>query len=362
MDSKFVMSSVSPVSMDDTRDRRKNQGDRRRPELAPAEVERTYAEAIRDAIAEEMRRDGDVFVIGHSVGVGGSGAVATEGLTEEFGERRVVRTPSLEAGVAGLAIGAAFAGLRPIVELTSWVSAMPAIEQIVGSAAKAPYMSGGHVACPIVFRGPNGWVPGGAQQAHCVAAWVAHVPGLKVVAPSSAADAKGLLKAAVRDTSPVLVLEHETLYRQRGLIPTCPDRTIGLGSAAVVRAGRHVTIVSYSRTVSYALGAADIVAKRGIEAEVVDLRSLRPIDWPTIIASVKRTNRIVVVEEGWPVCSIGSEICAQVAMQVFDYLDAPPTKVSGADVPMPYAANLEKLALPSVEQVVAAVEKVCYAT
>jgi pyruvate dehydrogenase E1 component beta subunit len=252
------------------------------------------------------------------------------------------------------------AGLKPIVEFMTWNFAMQAIDQIINSAAKTLYMSGGQLGCPIVFRGPNGAAARvAAQHSQCYSAWYAHVPGLKVVAPSNAADAKGLLKAAIRDPNPVLVLENEILYGSSGQVPK-GEWIVPIGKARIARAGSHVTIVSFARGMVYALAAAEQLAGEGIEAEVIDLRSLRPLDLETVLLSVRKTNRLVTVEEAWPVCSVGSEICAQVAIQAFDYLDAPPAKVSGADVPMPYAANLERLALPSVEQVMQAVKSVLY--
>jgi pyruvate dehydrogenase E1 component beta subunit len=321
----------------------------------------TVREALRDAMAEEMRRDGDVFVMGEEVGQYQGAYKVTQGLLEEFGARRVVDTPITEYGFAGLGVGAAFAGLRPIVEFMTWNFAMQAIDHIVNSAAKTLYMSGGQMHCPIVFRGPNGAAARvGAQHSQDFSALYAHVPGLKVIAPYTAADAKGLLKAAIRDNSPVIFLENEILYGQSFEVPKLEDFVLPIGKARVAREGKDMTIVSYSRGMAYALDAAKRLAEEGIEAEVIDLRTLRPLDTDTVIASVKKTNRIVTVEEGWPIGSIGTEICARVAADAFDYLDAPPLKVTGADVPMPYAANLERLALPSVEEVVAAVKSVCY--
>jgi len=285
----------------------------------------------------------------------------SQGLLEEFGPKRVIDTPITEQGFAGIGVGAAMAGLRPIVEFMTWNFAMQAIDQIVNSAAKTLYMSGGQMGCPIVFRGPNGAAARvAAQHSQCYSAWYAHVPGLKVVAPSNPADAKGLLKSAIRDPNPVLVLENEILYGAHGPVPK-GEWIVPIGKARVARPGRHATIVSFARGMVYALEAAEQLAGEGIEAEVIDLRSLRPLDLATIVDSVKRTNRLVTVEEAWPVCSIGSEICARVAIEAFDYLDAPPAKISGADVPMPYAANLERLALPNAAQVVEAVKAVCYA-
>ena len=321
----------------------------------------TMREALRDAMAEEMRRDGNVFLMGEEVAQYQGAYKISQGLLEEFGPKRVIDTPITEQGFAGIGVGAAMAGLRPIVEFMTWNFAMQAIDQIVNSAAKTLYMSGGQMGCPIVFRGPNGAAARvAAQHSQCYSAWYAHVPGLKVVAPSNPADAKGLLKSAIRDPNPVLVLENEILYGSHGPVPK-GEWIVPIGKARLARAGRDVTIVSFARGMVYALEAAEQLAGEGIEAEVIDLRSLRPLDLATIVESVKKTNRLVTVEEAWPVCSVGSEICAQVAMQAFDYLDAPPAKVSGADVPMPYAANLERLALPSAAQVVEAVKAVCYA-
>jgi len=333
------------------------------PEIAPGTgtVVQTMREALRDALAEEMRRDKDVFLMGEEVAHYQGAYKISQGLLDEFGDKRVIDTPITEQGFAGIGVGAAFAGLKPIVEFMTWNFAMQAIDQIVNSAAKTHYMSGGQVSCPIVFRGPNGAAARvAAQHSQCYSAWYAHVPGLKVVAPSNPADAKGLLKSAIRDPNPVLVLENEVLYGSHGPVPKVEDWLVPIGKARIARPGAHVTIVSFARGMIYALDAAEQLAKEGIEAEVIDLRTLRPLDLETIVASVKKTNRIVTVEEAWPVCSVGSEICAQVAMQAFDYLDAPPAKVAGADVPMPYAANLERLALPNAAQVVEAAKAVCY--
>jgi pyruvate dehydrogenase E1 component beta subunit len=346
------------------------------PQIAPAEprpdaevppgtamVKLTVREALRDAMAEEMRADPAVFVIGEEVGEYQGAYKVTQGLLDEFGPARVVDTPITEYGFAGVGVGAAFAGLKPIVEFMTWNFAMQAIDHIINSAAKTLYMSGGKMRCPIVFRGPNGAAARvAAQHSQDFSSWYAHVPGLKVIAPYTSADAKGLLKAAVRDPSPVVFLENEILYGQSFEVPDLPDFVLPIGKARVARAGRHVTIVSFSRGMAYALDAAKRLAEEGIEAEVIDLRTLRPLDIETVLASVRKTNRLVTVEEGWPVGSIGSEICARVATDAFDYLDAPPLKITGADVPMPYAANLEKLALPSVDQVIAAVKSVCYRT
>ena len=326
-------------------------------------VTMTVREALRDAMAEEMRADPSVFVMGEEVGQYQGAYKVTQGLLAEFGPMRVVDTPITEYGFAGVGVGAAFAGLKPIVEFMTWNFAMQAIDHIVNSAAKTLYMSGGKMHCPIVFRGPNGAAARvAAQHSQNYASWYAHVPGLKVIAPYTAADAKGLLKAAIRDPSPVVFLENELLYGQGFEVPTLPDFVLPIGKARVARTGSHVTIVSFSRGMAYALDAAKRLAAEGIEAEVIDLRTLRPLDIETVLASVRKTNRIVTVEEGWPVCSIGSEICARVTAEAFDYLDAPPVMIAGADIPMPYAANLERLALPSVEQVIEAVKSVCYRT
>jgi pyruvate dehydrogenase E1 component beta subunit len=333
------------------------------PEVAPGTemATQTIREALRDALAEEMRRDKDVFLMGEEVAQYQGAYKISQGLLDEFGEKRVIDTPITEQGFAGIGVGAAFAGLKPVVEFMTWNFAMQAIDQIVNSAGKTLYMSGGQVSCPIVFRGPNGAAARvAAQHSQCYSAWYAHVPGLKVVAPSNPADAKGLLKSAIRDPNPVLVLENEVLYGSHGPVPKVEDWLVPIGKARIARPGTQVTIVSFARGMVYALEAAENLAAEGIDAEVIDLRTLRPLDLDTVIASVKKTNRIVTVEEAWPVCSVGSEICAQVAIQAFDYLDAPPAKVTGADVPMPYAANLERLALPNAAQVVEAVKAVCY--
>ncbi len=322
----------------------------------------TVREALRDAMAEEMRADENVFIMGEEVAEYQGAYKVTQGLLDEFGDKRVIDTPITEHGFAGIGVGAALGGLRPIVEFMTWNFGMQAIDQIINSAAKTLYMSGGQMGCPIVFRGPNGAAARvAAQHSQCFSAWYSHIPGLKVVSPHTASDAKGLLKAAIRDPNPVVFLENEILYGTSSDVPVMDDWIVPIGKAKIAREGEDVTIVSFSRSMTYALEAAEILAEQNISAEVIDLRTLRPLDIPTIIESVKKTNRIVTVEEAWPVCSIGSEICATVASQAFDYLDAPPTKVSGADVPMPYAANLEKLALPSAQQVVDAVKSVTYA-
>ena len=317
-------------------------------------------EALRDAMAEEMRRDPDVFLMGEEVAQYQGAYKVSQGLLDEFGENRVIDTPITEQGFAGVGVGAAMAGLKPIVEFMTWNFAMQAIDQIINSAAKTLYMSGGQMRAPIVFRGPNGAAARvAAQHRQYYSAWYAHVPGLKLVAPSNPADAKGLLKAAIRDPNPVFVLENEILYGTSGEVPKGDDWVVPIGKARIARAGHHVTIVSFARGVLYALEAAEQLAEDGIDAEVIDLRSLRPLDYETVFASVRKTNRLVTVEEAWPVCSIGAEICAHVAIDAFDYLDAPPAKISGADVPMPYAANLERLALPTAAQVVEAVKGSC---
>jgi pyruvate dehydrogenase E1 component beta subunit len=333
------------------------------PEIAPGTemVTLTVREALRDAMAEEMRRDPDVFLMGEEVAQYQGAYKVSQGLLEEFGESRVIDTPITEQGFAGVGVGAAFAGLKPIVEFMTWNFAMQAIDQIVNSAAKTRYMSGGSMRTPVVFRGPNGAAARvAAQHSQCYSAWYAHVPGMKVIAPFTPADAKGLLKSAIRDPNPIIFLENELLYGTHGPVPKVDGWLVPIGKARIARPGRDATIVSFARGMIYALEAAEALAKDGIEVEVIDLRTLRPLDLETVLASVRKTNRIVTVEEAWPVCSVGSEICAQVAMQAFDHLDAPPAKVSGADVPMPYAANLEKLALPSTERVIAAVKSVLY--
>jgi pyruvate dehydrogenase E1 component beta subunit len=325
-------------------------------------VTMTVREALRDAMAEEMRRDPAVFLMGEEVGQYQGAYKVSQGLLDEFGPKRVIDTPITEYGFAGLGVGAGFGGLRPIVEFMTFNFAMQAIDHIVNSAAKTLYMSGGQMGCPIVFRGPNGTAARvAAQHSQCFASWYAHIPGLKVVAPYSAADFKGLLKSAIRDPNPVVFLEHEILYGRGFPVPKLDDYVVPLGKARIARPGQHVTIVAFSIGVGWALAAADKLAEAGIEAEVIDLRTLRPLDTATVVASVKKTNRIVTVEEGWPVCGIGSELAAVTMEQAFDYLDAPLVRVTGKDVPMPYAANLEKLALPQVDDIVRAARSVCYA-
>jgi len=324
-------------------------------------VTMTVREALRDAMAEEMRRDPTVFLMGEEVAQYQGAYKVSQGLLEEFGPRRVVDTPITEQGFAGLGVGAAFGGLRPIVEFMTWNFAMQAIDQIINSAAKTRYMSGGQMQCPIVFRGPNGAAARvAAQHSQDYSSWYAQVPGLKVVSPFFAADAKGLLKAAIRDPNPVIFLENEIVYGRSFPVPKIDDYLVPIGKARVVKAGTHVTLVAHSICVGLIIEAAEKLAAEGIDAELIDLRTLRPLDIDTVIGSVKKTNRIVTVEQGWPVCSIGSEIASQVVEKAFDFLDAPPTKVTGKDVPMPYAANLEKLALPHVDDVVAAAKAVCY--
>ena len=324
-------------------------------------VTMTIREALRDAMAEEMRRDPDVFVMGEEVAEYQGAYKVTQGLLQEFGAKRVIDTPITEHGFAGVGVGAAMAGLKPIVEFMTFNFAMQAMDQIINSAAKTLYMSGGQMGCAIVFRGPNGAAARvAAQHSQDYSAWYSQVPGMKVIAPYSAADYKGLLKAAIRDPNPVIFLENEMLYGQSGEVPKLDDYVIPIGKARVVRTGGHVTIVSWSNGMSYALKAADELAKEGIEAEVIDLRTLRPLDSDTIIASVKKTGRAVTVEEGWQQNGVGAEIAARIMEHAFDYLDAPVLRVSGKDVPMPYAANLEKLALPSAAEVVEAAKAVCY--
>jgi pyruvate dehydrogenase E1 component beta subunit len=321
----------------------------------------TVRDALRDAMAEEMRRDETVFLMGEEVGEYQGAYKVSQGLLQEFGPRRVVDTPITEHGFAGLGVGAAFAGLRPIVEFMTFNFSMQAMDQIVNSAAKTRYMSGGQMGCPIVFRGPNSIASRvAAQHSQDFSSWYAHVPGLKVVAPYFAADAKGLLKAAIRDPNPVIFLEHELVYGQSHPVPDTEDWIVPIGKARVVRPGVHVTIVAFSRMVELSLQAAEKLAAEGIEAEVIDLRSLRPLDVETIVASVKKTNRIVSVEEGWPFAGIGAEIAATMMEQCFDYLDAPVRRICGKDVPLPYAANLERLAVPQVPDIVAAAKEVAY--
>jgi len=324
-------------------------------------VTMTVREALRDAMAEEMRRDGDVFVMGEEVAEYQGAYKVTQGLLQEFGARRVIDTPITEHGFAGIAVGAAMTGLRPIVEFMTWNFAMQGIDHIINSAAKTLYMSGGQMGAPIVFRGPNGAASRvGAQHSQDYSAWYSNVPGLKVIAPHTAADFKGLLKSAIRDPNPIIFLENEILYGQQFEVPVGDDILVPIGKAKVARAGKDVTLVSFAIGMTYALKAAAELAKEGIEAEVIDLRTIRPMDKDTIIASVMKTGRCVTVEEGWPQSGIGAEIMAVIMERAFDYLDAPVIRVTGKDVPMPYAANLEKLALPTVGDVIAAAKAVCY--
>ncbi len=336
-----------------------------KPEVPPGTQMATITvrEALRDAMAEEMRRDDTVFIMGEEVAEYQGAYKITQGLLQEFGDRRVVDTPITEHGFAGLGVGAAFGGLRPIVEFMTFNFAMQAMDQIINSAAKTRYMSGGQMQCPIVFRGPNGAAARvAAQHSQDYTAWYSHVPGLIVIAPYTAADAKGLLKSAIRNPNPVIFLENEILYGHSFEVPQMDDFTVPIGRARIARVGRDVTLVSFGIGMSYAHKAADELAKEGIEAEIVDLRTVRPMDSATIIASVKKTGRCVTIEEGWPQSGVGTEVAMRIMEQAFDYLDAPVMRVTGRDVPMPYAANLEKLALPNVGEVVNAAKAVCYKT
>jgi pyruvate dehydrogenase E1 component beta subunit len=331
------------------------------PEYTGKTTTKTVREALRDAMAEEMRRDDTVFLLGEEVGEYQGAYKVSQGLLEEFGPRRVIDTPITEHGFTGLGIGAGFAGLRPIVEFMTFNFAMQAMDQIINSASKTRYMSGGQMSCPIVFRGPNGPAARvAAQHSQCYASWYAHCPGLKVIAPFTGADHKGLLKAAIRDPNPVVFLEHELVYGESFPVPEDPEFVVPIGKARVARAGGHVTITAFSRMVKLALQAADELDKAGISAEIIDLRTLRPFDIAAVVASVKKTNRVVSVEEGWPFAGIGAEIAAIVMEECFDWLDAPVKRVAGKDVPLPYAANLERLALPQVEDIVAAAREVAY--
>jgi len=324
-------------------------------------VTMTMREALRDAMAEEMRRDEDVFVMGEEVAEYQGAYKVTQGLLQEFGDRRVIDTPITEHGFAGLGVGAALSGLKPVVEFMTFNFAMQAMDQLINSAAKTLYMSGGQMGCQIVFRGPNGAAARvAAQHSQDYSSWYSHVPGLKVIAPSTAADAKGLLKAAIRDPNPVIFLENEILYGHSSPVPKLDDFVLPIGKAKIVREGKDVTIIAWSMGMSYALKAAEELAAEGIEAEVIDLRTLRPMDTETLVESVKKTGRAVTVEEGWAQSGVGAEIAARLMEYAFDYLDAPVLRVTGKDVPMPYAANLEKLALPSAAEVVEAAKSVCY--
>ena len=320
----------------------------------------TVRESLRDAMAEEMRRDDRVFVMGEEVAEYQGAYKVTQGLLDEFGAKRVIDTPITEQGFAGLGVGAAFGELRPVIEFMTFNFAMQAIDQIINSAAKTLYMSGGQMGCPIVFRGPNGAASRvGAQHSQCYASWYAHCPGLKVVSPYSAADAKGLLKSAIRDPNPVIFLENEVMYGQSFDVPDDDDWLVPIGKANIVRSGTDITITAFSIMVGRALRAADLLAEHGISAEVIDLRTIRPLDSDTIVESVKKTSRLITCEEGFPFAGVGAEIAMQVMEQAFDWLDAPIARVTGKDVPMPYAENLEKLALPQVEDIVASAQAVC---
>jgi pyruvate dehydrogenase E1 component beta subunit len=330
--------------------------------FAKGAVTKTVREALRDAMAEEMRADKDVYIMGEEVAEYNGAYKVTQGLLDEFGAKRVIDTPITEHGFAGMAVGSAMHGLKPIVEFMTMNFAMQAIDHIINSAAKTLYMAGGQLGCPIVFRGPNGAASRvGAQHSQCYASWYAHVPGLKVVSPWSAADAAGLIRAAIRDPNPVVVLENELMYGQSFEVPTDPDYMIPIGRAKIEREGKDVTIVAMSIMVGKALVAAEKLAEQGIDAEVINLRTIRPLDRFTILESVKKTGRIVTAEEGWPFAGIGSEIAALIGEHAFDYMDAPLARVCAADVPLPYAANLEALALPQADHIVEAAKKVCYA-
>ena len=324
-------------------------------------VRTTVRDALRDAMAEEMRRDPDVFLMGEEVAQYQGAYKVSRDLLEEFGARRIIDTPITEHGFAGLGVGAAMAGLKPIVEFMTFNFAMQAIDQIINSAAKTLYMSGGQIRCSVVFRGPNGAAARvAAQHSQDYSSWYGHVPGLKVVAPYDAADAKGLLKSAIRDPNPVVFLEHEMLYGHEFDVPEVDDWLVPIGKARVRRQGKDVTLVAHARMVGYALEAAEKLSQDGIEAEVIDLRTLRPLDHQTVVESVKKTNRLVTVEEGWGPFGVGAEVAARVVENAFDYLDAPPARVCQEDVPLPYAANLETLSLPSVDKIAAAAKAVCY--
>lgn len=323
--------------------------------------ELSVREALRDAMAEEMRTNETVYLMGEEVAQYNGAYKVSQGLLDEFGEKRVIDTPITEHGFAGMAVGSAMNGLRPIVEFMTWNFAMQAIDHIINSAAKTLYMAGGKLGCPIVFRGPNGAASRvAAQHSQCFASWYAHIPGLKVIAPWSAADAKGLMKAAIRDPNPVVFLENEMMYGQSFDVPTDEDYIIPIGRAKIERSGSDVTITAFSINVGKALKAAEELAEQGIDAEVINLRTIRPLDRWTILESVKKTNHIVSVEEGWPAAGIGAEIAALCGEHAFDYLDAPVTRVCGKDVPMPYAANLEAMVLPQSDDIIKAVKKVCY--
>jgi pyruvate dehydrogenase E1 component beta subunit len=324
-------------------------------------VKMTVREALRDAMAEEMRKDGDVFVMGEEVAEYQGAYKVTQGLLQEFGAKRVIDTPITEHGFAGIGVGAAMSGLRPIIEFMTFNFAMQAIDHVINSAAKTLYMSGGQLGCPIVFRGPNGAAARvGAQHSQCYAAWYSHIPGLKVVMPYSAADAKGLLKAAIRDPNPIIFLENEILYGQSSEVPKLDDFVLPIGKARLHKAGTDVTIVSWGIGMNYVSKSLEGLAEAGIDAEVIDLRTIRPMDIATVIASIKKTNRCIVVEEGFPQSGVAAEVAMRIMEEGFDYLDAPVIRVTGKDVPMPYAANLEKLALPNIGEVIAAARAVTY--
>ena len=330
------------------------------PFMANTETQ-TVRVALRDAMSEEMRQDDDVYIMGEEVAEYNGAYKVTENMLDEFGAKRVIDTPITEHGFAGLAVGSAMNGLKPIVEFMTFNFAMQAIDHIINSAAKTLYMAGGQLGCPIVFRGPNGAASRvGAQHSQCYASWYAHVPGLKVVSPWSAADAKGLMKAAIRDPNPIIFLENELMYGQSFEVPTDPDYVIPIGRAKIEREGADVTIVAFSIMVGKALEAAEKLAEQGIDAEVINLRTIRPLDRHTILESVKKTNRIVSCEEGFPFAGIGAEIAALIGEHAFDYLDAPLKRITAADVPLPYAAGLEQLALPQTEQIIHAAKEVCY--
>jgi pyruvate dehydrogenase E1 component beta subunit len=331
------------------------------PEWSGKMIKQTVREALRDAMAEEMRRDDNVFLMGEEVAEYQGAYKVSQGLLDEFGARRVIDTPITEHGFAGLGVGAALTGLRPIVEFMTFNFAMQAMDHLINSAAKTLYMSGGQMGSPIVFRGPNGIASRvAAQHSQCYASWYAHCPGLKVVAPYYASDCKGLLKAAIRDPNPVIFLEHELVYGQTHDVPDHPDWIVPIGKARVVRPGESVTIIAFSRMVQLAVEAAEQLAEDGISAEVIDLRTIRPLDLETVVNSIKKTNRVVAVEEGWPFAGIGAEVAALTMEHAFDWLDAPVKRVHGADVPLPYAANLERLAVPHAADIVAAAKEVCY--
>ncbi|AKK19927.1 pyruvate dehydrogenase complex E1 component subunit beta [Candidatus Liberibacter africanus] len=357
-----VLNDTFSTSKDDTVDHQLPQNDTENPSLSNVPTSSiTVREALRDAIAEEMRRDKDVFIMGEEVAEYQGAYKVTQGLLKEFGSERVIDTPITEHGFTGIGIGASFAGLKPIVEFMTFNFAMQAIDQIINSAAKTRYMSGGQMTTSIVFRGPNGAAARvAAQHSQCYAAWYSHIPGLKVIMPYTAADAKGLLKSAIRDPNPVIFLENEILYGSSFEVPLVDDLVIPIGKARIHRSGNDATLISFGIGMTYAVKAALELEKSGIDVELIDLRTIRPIDWQTIFESVKKTGRLVTVEEGYPQSSVGSTIANQVQKEIFDYLDAPILTISGKDVPMPYAANLEKMALPNVDEIINSIESVCY--